>query len=69
MLGSHTGGLLGSLQPFIHVHLSAATIIVAKANVGGTAEKNHLSKLEICIITHPDKAPCLICLSRRVNPT
>ena len=45
MLGSHTGGLLGSSQPFIHVHLSAATNIAAKANVGGTAERNHLSNV------------------------
>ena len=45
MLGSHTGGLLGSLEPSIHVHLSAATNIAAKANVGGTAERNHLSNV------------------------
>ena len=46
MLGSHTGGLLGSLQPFIHMHLSAATYIVGKGNVGGTAaERNSLSPL------------------------
>ena len=45
MLGSHTGGLLGLSQPFIHVHLSAATNIVAKANVGGTEETNHLSNV------------------------
>ena len=45
MLGSHIGGLLGSSQPFIHVHLSAATNIAAKANVDGTAERNHLSNV------------------------
>ena len=45
MLGSHTGGLVGSLQPSIHNHLSAATNIAAKANVGGTAEKNHISNV------------------------
>ena len=27
MLGSHTGGLMGSLQPAIHDHLSAAANI------------------------------------------
>ena len=42
-LGSHTGVLLGSLQPFIHMHLLAATNIAAEANVGGTIEMNHLS--------------------------
>ena len=36
MLGSHTGGLVGSLQPSIHNRLSVATNIVAKANVVGT---------------------------------
>ena len=45
MLGSHTGGLVGSLPPSIHNHLSAATNIAAKANVGGTAEKNHISNV------------------------
>ena len=69
MLGSHTGGLLGSSQPFIHVHLLAATNIAAKANVGGTAERNHLSKLEICNVTHPNEAPCLIHSLRQVDPT
>ena len=45
MIGSHTGGLLGSSQPSIQVHILAATNIVAKANVGGTAERNHLSNV------------------------
>ena len=36
MLGYHTGGLVGSLQPSIHNCLSVATNIVAKANVVGT---------------------------------
>ena len=44
-LGSHTSGLLGSSQPFIHMHHSAATNIAARANVGGTAERNHLSNV------------------------
>ena len=42
-LGSHTDGLMGSLQPSIHTHLSAATNIVVKAIVAGTAERNNLS--------------------------
>ena len=42
MIGSYTGGLLGSLQPSIQAHLSAGTNIAAKANVGGTAKRNHL---------------------------
>ena len=45
MLGTHTGGLLGSSEPSIHVHLLAATNIAAKANVDGTAERNHLSNV------------------------
>ena len=45
MLGSHIGGWLGSLQPSFHMHLSAATNIVDKANVGGTAERNHLRNI------------------------
>ena len=59
MLGSHTGGWVGSLQPSIHNHLSAATNIAAKANVGGTAEKNHLVmlQLEIHNVTYPLKVP------------
>ena len=71
MLGSHIGGWLGSLQPSIHMHLSAATNIVAKANVGGTAERNHLRNIatEICNVTHPNQAPCLICSSTWVDPT
>ena len=46
MIGSHTGGLLGSSQPFIHMHLLAVTNMAAKANVDGTAERNHRRKLE-----------------------
>ena len=34
MLGSHTGGLVGSLQPAIHDQLSAATIIVENSFQG-----------------------------------
>ena len=45
MIGSHTGGWLGSLQLSIQEHLLPATNIVAKANVGGTAERNHLSNI------------------------
>ena len=45
MIGSHTGRLLGSLQPSIQVHPFTATNIVAEANVGGTAERNHLSNV------------------------
>ena len=44
-IGSHTGGLLGSLQPSIQVHLLVATNIAAKANVGGTAERNRLNNV------------------------
>ena len=39
------GGWLGSLQPSICAHLSAATNIAAKTNVAGTAERNHLSNI------------------------
>ena len=45
MIGSHAGVLLGSSQPSIQVHLSTATNIAAKANVGETAERNHLSNI------------------------
>ena len=34
MLGSHTGGLVGSLQPSIHEHLSSASNMVAKCFQG-----------------------------------
>ena len=42
MLGSHIGVWLGPSQPSIPAHLLAATNIVAKANVGGPAERNNL---------------------------
>ena len=45
MLGSHIGGWLGSSEPSIHAHLLAVTNIAAKANVSGTAERNHLSNI------------------------
>ena len=45
MLGSHIGGWLGSSQPSIHMYLSAATNIAAKANAGGTAGRNHLGNI------------------------
>ena len=59
MLGSHTGGLLGSSQPFIHVHLSA---------VPPTFAFLVMLRLEIHNVTYLDKAPCLIHSSRQVDP-
>ena len=38
MIGSHAGGLLGSSQPSIQVHVKAATNIAAKANVCDTGK-------------------------------
>ena len=58
-IGSHTGGLLGSLQASMQVHLSAATniVAVAKANAGGTAERNHHSN-----VVEISQLSCSLCL-------
>ena len=63
MIGSHTGGLLGSSQPSIQVHLSAATNIAAIL----VMLRKLLSSLTLCMF---DTDKCfslllLLCLGKQ----